>query len=237
MIFWNLEHIWPYRFQISSFGSKTITWSWTSENACLSNLPMWFRNWQVNGEDFEWASLKNDGLEGFPGGAVVKNLPVMQERRETWLWSLGWQDPLEKGMATHSRILAWRIRMDWRAWWAAVHRLAKSWARLKWLSSHRKPLNMMASRGFPGDWGIKSPPGNAEDTDLIPGLGQSPCAAEQLSPAPQLCGRAWEPHLLSPHTLEPVLHVRRRHRSEKPSHRIEERPLLATARGEPTRSR
>ena len=36
----------------------------------------------------------------------VKNLPAMQE---TWVWSLGWQDPLEKGMATHSSILAWRI--------------------------------------------------------------------------------------------------------------------------------
>ena len=37
---------------------------------------------------------------------VVKNLPAM---RETWLPSLGWEDPLEEGMATHSTILAWRI--------------------------------------------------------------------------------------------------------------------------------
>ena len=37
---------------------------------------------------------------------MVKNLPAMQE---TWVWSLGWEDPLEKGMATHSSILAWRI--------------------------------------------------------------------------------------------------------------------------------
>ena len=37
---------------------------------------------------------------------MVKNLPAMQE---TWLPSLGWEDPLEKGMATHSSILAWRI--------------------------------------------------------------------------------------------------------------------------------
>ena len=37
---------------------------------------------------------------------MVKNLPAMQE---TWVWSLGWQDPLEKAMATHSSILAWRI--------------------------------------------------------------------------------------------------------------------------------
>ena len=40
---------------------------------------------------------------------TVKNLPVMQE---TWLQSLGWEDPLEKEMATHFTILAWRIPMD-----------------------------------------------------------------------------------------------------------------------------
>ena len=37
---------------------------------------------------------------------VVKNLPAMQE---TWVRSLGWEDPLEKEMTTHSSILAWRI--------------------------------------------------------------------------------------------------------------------------------
>ena len=39
-------------------------------------------------------------------GSVVKNLPAMQEIR---VRSLGWEDPLEKGMATHSYILAWRL--------------------------------------------------------------------------------------------------------------------------------
>ena len=43
---------------------------------------------------------------GFSGGLVVKNLPAMQE---TWVQSLGREDPLEAGMATHSSILAWRI--------------------------------------------------------------------------------------------------------------------------------
>ena len=37
---------------------------------------------------------------------TVKNLPAM---RETWVWSLGWEDSLEKGMAAHSSVLAWRI--------------------------------------------------------------------------------------------------------------------------------
>ena len=38
---------------------------------------------------------------------TVKNLPAMQE---TWVWSLGQEDPLKKGMATHSSILAWRFQ-------------------------------------------------------------------------------------------------------------------------------
>ena len=49
---------------------------------------------------------------------LVKNLPAMQE---TWVQFLGWEDPLEKGIATHSSILAWRIPMDRGAWRATVH--------------------------------------------------------------------------------------------------------------------
>ena len=54
---------------------------------------------------------------------VVKNLPAMQE---TWVQSLGWEDPLEEGVATHSNILAWRITKDRRAWWVTVHGVTKS---------------------------------------------------------------------------------------------------------------
>ena len=39
----------------------------------------------------------------------VKNLSAMQETQEMWVQSLGWEDPLEEEMATHSSILAWRI--------------------------------------------------------------------------------------------------------------------------------
>ena len=45
---------------------------------------------------------------------MIKNLPAMQE---TWVQSSGWEEPLEKGMTTHSSILAWRIPMDRGAWW------------------------------------------------------------------------------------------------------------------------
>ena len=39
---------------------------------------------------------------------------------------LGWEDPLEKGMATHSSILVWRIPMDRGVWWATVHGVTES---------------------------------------------------------------------------------------------------------------
>ena len=46
---------------------------------------------------YSWASLV---------AQMVKKLPAIQE---TWVRSLGWEDPLEEGMATHSSILAWRV--------------------------------------------------------------------------------------------------------------------------------
>jgi len=44
---------------------------------------------------------------------------------ETWVQSLGWEDPLEEGTATHASILAWKIPIDRGAWWAPVHGVAK----------------------------------------------------------------------------------------------------------------
>ena len=52
----------------------------------------------------------------------LKHLPAIWE---TQVWSLGWEDPLEKEMATHSSIVAWRF-MDGGAWKATVHGVAKS---------------------------------------------------------------------------------------------------------------
>ena len=51
-----------------------------------------------------WASLM---------AQLVKNPPAVLE---TWIQSLGWEDPLEEGMATHSSVLAWRLPMDRGAW-------------------------------------------------------------------------------------------------------------------------
>ena len=57
-----------------------------------------------------------------------------------WVSSLGWEDPLEKGMATQSGILAWRIPWTKEYWQARVHRVAKSRTQLKQLSMARKNL-------------------------------------------------------------------------------------------------
>ena len=54
---------------------------------------------------------------------LIKNLPAMKEIPVQFL---GWEGPLEKGMATHSSILAWRIPMDRGAWRATAHGVAKS---------------------------------------------------------------------------------------------------------------
>jgi len=67
-----------------------------------------------------WASLV---------AQLVKNLPAM---RETWVQSLGWEDPLEKGKATHSSILAWRIL--WTIQSMGSQRVGHDWATFTSLS-------------------------------------------------------------------------------------------------------
>ena len=61
------------------------------------------------GIHIQWASL---------AAPRVKNLPAMQEN---WVQFLGFKDPLEEGVATHSSILGWRIPMDRGAWQATIH--------------------------------------------------------------------------------------------------------------------
>ena len=58
----------------------------------------------------------------FPGGSMVKNLPSIQETRVP---SLGWEDLLQKEMATRCGILAWKSPMDRGTWRATVHGVAK----------------------------------------------------------------------------------------------------------------
>ena len=63
---------------------------------------------------YSWASLM---------AQTVKNPPAMWE---AWVRSLGWEDALEEGIATHTNILAWRIPVDRGTWRATVHGVAKS---------------------------------------------------------------------------------------------------------------
>ena len=83
------------------------------ESTCSAGEPSWIpASASFPGEgigyplSYSWASLVTQ---------MVKNLPAMWE---TWVRSLGWEDPLEEGMAIPSSILAWRIPMDRGAWWA-----------------------------------------------------------------------------------------------------------------------
>ena len=92
---WQLSAAYPRDFPDISVGK---------ESACnegdLGSIPGLGRS---SGEgigyplQYSWASLV---------AQLAKNLPAMQE---TWVLSLGWEDPLEKGTAAHSRILAWRF--------------------------------------------------------------------------------------------------------------------------------
>ena len=83
---------------------------------------------------FDWASLM---------AQMVKNPTAV---RETWVQSLGWEDPLEGEMATHFSILAWRIPMDRGAWWATYspwgHKELDTTERLStWFNHHAQPVS------------------------------------------------------------------------------------------------
>ena len=81
---------------------------------------------------------------------AIKNLPAM---RKTWVRPLGWEDPLEEGMETHSSILAWKIPTDRGAWQVEVHEVAKSQT---WLNDfHSKYLKV-----FSGFCSTVDPPPN-----------------------------------------------------------------------------
>ena len=66
-------------------------------------LENFFKKFLIRDTDFLNFSMPEDASLV---AQMVKSLPAMQE---TWVQSLGWEDPLEKGKATHSSILAWRV--------------------------------------------------------------------------------------------------------------------------------
>ena len=121
MEFWVSDHTFiffnVYVFKISVYFPSSIA---AKESACNAGDPSSIPgSGRSPGEglgyplQYSWASLV---------AQLVKNLPAMQE---TWVWSLGWEDPLDKGTVTHSSVLAWRI-----PWTVACGVVLKSWTRL-----------------------------------------------------------------------------------------------------------
>ena len=83
-----------YRYNYVNMVTYIILYTWNTNlhlQFCVPDLYNWLPT------EYLWDS---------PVAQTVKNPPAM---RETWVQSLGWEDPLEEGMATHSSILAWRI--------------------------------------------------------------------------------------------------------------------------------
>ena len=112
--------------------------------------------------------------------------------------SLGWEDPLEEGMATHSRILVWRIPCTEEAWRAMVHRVIKSQTRLKRLSTQVHVIRLCLSAlpvtlaGSDVTWML--PTGSYPAPQLCHRLAQGPrVAGGSLEPQGQvvLCLRLW----------------------------------------------
>ena len=126
------------------------------------------------------------------GGSAVNNPPA---KLETWVLSLGWEDPLEKEMATNSIFLAWEI--PWTEEPSRLQSMGSQRIRQDWATKDRTNtmLTLVPKRsqfsviqlfhyyystniiGFPGGSVVKNPPANAgdsEDGGSIPGLGRSP---------------------------------------------------------------
>ena len=92
-----LKSIWLRLLCLNGF--PTVAWkiSWMEEPGRLQSMGS-------HRVGHDWSDLA--AAAAAAGDQTVKNPPATQE---TWVWSLGWEDPLEEGMATHSSILAWKI--------------------------------------------------------------------------------------------------------------------------------
>ena len=86
----------------------------------------------------------------FPNNSVVKNLPALQEMQETWIWSPCQEDPLEKGMATHSSILAWRI--PWTEEPGGLQSMELQRVRQDWAQAHPSKIPLEQTINF---WVLK----------------------------------------------------------------------------------
>ena len=112
-----ISQIWDPLFQSMAFPGKESTCN-TGDTGSIAG------SGRSPGEgigyplQYSWASL------------VVQMVKNPHAVRETWVRSLGWEDPLEESMASHSSILVWRIPMDRGAWQATVHGVTQSQTQL-----------------------------------------------------------------------------------------------------------
>ena len=151
---------------------------------------------------------------GFPGGSGVKHLPAM---RETRVWFLGQEDPLEKEMATRSSILAWKS--PWRSLvgyspWGCkeldtterLHLIANTYENLPLKSNAGACLVQWLRIRLAKQW-----------TPVRSLVQEDPICHGTTKPG---CGNFWAhtPQLLKPKQLEPMFHNMRSHDKEKPVH-------------------
>ena len=111
--------------------STTTLSSAGKESTCNAGDPS-----LIPGLGIGWFLLPGEGLSyphQYNWASLVAQLVKNCLQQETWVQSLGWEDPLEEGMATHSKVLSWRIPTDRGAWRATVHGVAKSQT---WLSTN-----------------------------------------------------------------------------------------------------
>ena len=113
---WHLQDMWQDKNKDKQKGQSSTTGDWLQR----TGLPFGVFKGSLL---FYWASLM---------AQMVKNLPAKQEMQ---VRSLGWENPLEEGMATHSSILPGECHRQ-RSLAESVHRVTKSWTQLKLLSIH-----------------------------------------------------------------------------------------------------
>ena len=115
----------------------------------------------------------------FPGGAVVKTPPAVQKWR--WVQSLGQEDPLEKAMATHSSILAWRIQ--WTEEPGGLQSIGLQRVRHDWATEHAHMSKGTTKALLDCDplWQISLGAGTAKESDACDLLSQNPSLFTQLA--------------------------------------------------------
>ena len=106
-----------------------IIWMWYATFPLISFIKWWGKDfWSVH----RLLALYLYSLDSW--ASLVAQMVKNPLAGSTWVQFLGWEDPLEEGMSTHSSILAWRIPMDRRACWAAV--LGAQRVRHDWATQH-----------------------------------------------------------------------------------------------------